>query len=205
MALSAVQAALARLFTEEAARASFLSDPQAAGRALGLDEADAATLARIAPRALRQFAGSLKAKRVLDARKTMPLTAQALGEAFAEHFRAAAAPLRQDAGAAEEAQALAARLAALAGTGAIAPFWIGDLARYEAAFVVAARRRWGLRLRLFRFPVARIAASLHAGAAPAEVAARRSLGVWAHRPGGRLFHRCWPLARRDRQTDGPAP
>jgi hypothetical protein len=204
MALSAVQAALARLFTEEAARQSFVSDPPAAGRALGLDETDAAMLARIAPQALRQFAGSLKAKRVLDARKTMPLTAQALGDAFAEHFRAAAAPLRQDAGAAEEAQALAARLAALTKTGAIAPLWIGDLARYEAAFVAAARRRWGLRLLLFRYPAAGIAASLHAGAALGRLAARPSLGVWARRPGGRLFHRFWPSARRERQADGPA-
>lgn len=195
MGLSAVQGALARLFTDETLRMAFFKDPQSAGRALGLDEADAAILAGMAPPAVRQFAQSLQAKRVLDARKAMPLTAQTLGESFAVHFRAAVAPLPRTAGRVEEAQALAARLAARAGSRAIAPFWIGDLARYEAAFVEASRPRFRLRLRLFRYPVAVVAASLHAGAAPAAVVAKPTLGLWVRRPGGRLFHRLWPLAR----------
>jgi hypothetical protein len=193
MALSAVQAALARLFTDEAVRASFLEDPQSAARALGLDEADASMLAQLAPQALRQFAGSLKAKRILDARKIMPLTAQALGEAFAGHFRAAVAPLPENAGRGEEAQALAARLATLAKTRAISPVWIGDLARYEAAFVEAATRRSGLRLRLFGYPVGTIGVALRAPAPPKDIAAKPTLGIWARRPGGRLFHRLWVL------------
>jgi hypothetical protein len=195
MALSAVQAALARLFTDEAARADFLRDPQAMGRALGLDARDAETLARLAPRALRQFAGSLRAKSALDARKRMPLTAQALGEAFADHWRAAVASLPAGASRADEAQALAARVAALAGEKRLAPEWIGDLARYEAAFVEAAQRRFGMRMRLFRFPVMRIAARLHGGGAVDDCVARTTLGVWARWPGGRLFHRVWALAR----------
>ena len=194
MALSAVQAALARLFTDEAARADFLRDPQAAGRALGLDESDAETLARLAPRALRQFAGGLKAKSVLDARKRMPLTAQALGETFADHWRAAVAPLPPGASRADEAQALAARIATLAREKQLAPEWIGDLARYEAAFVEAAQRRFGMRARLFRFPVMRIAARLHGGAIE-SCAPKMTLGVWARWPGGRLFHRTWALGR----------
>jgi hypothetical protein len=193
MALREVQAALARLFTDEAARASFFKDPQSAGRALGLDEADAALLARMAPPAIRQFAASLKAKRVLDARKLMPLTAEALGEAFAGHFRAAVAPLAENAGRSEEAQAFAARLAAVAKTREAEPVWIGDLARYEAAFVEAATRRFGLRLRLFRYPIATIVIAIRAGAPPGDIAAKPTLGVWARRAGGRLFHRLWAL------------
>jgi hypothetical protein len=195
MALGEVQAALALLFTDEAARADFLRDPQAAGRALGLDARDAETLAHLAPRALRQFAGSLRAKRALDARKRMPLTAQALGEAFADHWRAAVAPLPAGASRADEAQALAAHVAALASTKRLAPEWIGDLARYEAAFVEAAQRRFGMRVRLFRFPVGGIAARLHGGAAADDCVARTTLGVWARWPGGRLFHRVWTLGR----------
>ena len=194
MALSDVQAALALLFTDEAARADFLRDPQAAGRALGLDARDAETLAHLAPCAVRQFAGSLKAKSALDARKRMPLTAQALGEAFADHWRVARAPLPAGASRADEAHAFAARLTTLAGAGQLAPPWIGDLARYEAAFVEAAQRRSGARLRVFRFPVGRIAASLHAGEAIGDCAAGTALGVWARWPGGRLFHRIWTLA-----------
>ena len=195
MALSEVQAALALLFTDEAARADFLRDPQAAGRALGLDEVDAETLANLAPRALHQFAGSLKAKSVADVRKRMPLTAQALGEAFADHCRATVAPLPAGASRADGAQALAARLAALAKEKRLAPEWIGDLARYEAAFVEAAQRWFGMRVLLFRFPVMRIAARLHVGGAVDDCAARTTLGVWARWPGGRLFHRVWTLAR----------
>jgi hypothetical protein len=195
MALSEVQAALARLFTDEAARADFLRDPQATSRALGLDARDAETLARLAPRALRQFAGSLKAKSALDARKRMPLTARALGEAFADHWRTAVAPLPAGASRADEAHALAARVATLAKEKQLAPEWIGDLARYEAAFVEAAQRRFGMRLRLFRFPVTRIAARLYGGGAVDDCAARMTLGVWARWPGGRLFHRVWTLAR----------
>jgi hypothetical protein len=194
MALSDVQAALARLFTDEAARAAFLRDPQDASRALGLDGNDAGTLARLAPRALRQFAGSLKAKSALDARKRMPLTAQALGEAFADHWGAALAPLRAGASRVDEVHALAVRLAARAAAGQLAPPWIGDLARYEAAFVDA-QRRGGLRLRLFRFPVGAIAATLYAGGMIGDCAAGTTLGVWARWPGGRLRHRVWTLAR----------
>jgi hypothetical protein len=189
MALADVQGVLARLFTDEAARAVFFEDPEGAARAFGLDDDDSATLARLAPQALRQFAGSLKAKRVLDARKTMPLTAQALGAAFAEYLSAAAAPLGPGASRVAQAHALASRLSARAD----APAWIGDLARYEAAFVEASQTRFGLRLRLFRFPVAKIASRLHGGVAVDDIAPQTTLGVWARRPGGRLIHRAWAL------------
>jgi hypothetical protein len=144
---------------------------------------------------LRQFAGSLKAKSALDARKLMPLTARALGEPFADHWRAAVAALPAGASRTDEAHALAARLATLAREKRLVPDWIGDLARYEAAFVEAAQRRFGMRMRLFRFPVGRIAARLHGGDAVDDCAARTTLGVWARWPGGRLFHRVWALAR----------
>jgi hypothetical protein len=195
MALGELQAALARLFTDEAARADFLCDPRAAGRALGLDQSDAETLALVAPRALRQFADALRAKSVAAARKRTPLTARALGEAFADHWRDALTLLSAGANRADEAHALAARLAALAKSCRAVPEWIGDLARYEAAFVEAAHRPFGVRILLFRFPVGRIAARLQDGGAVGDCAAKTTLGVWTRRPGGRLFHRVWTLQR----------
>jgi hypothetical protein len=195
MALREVQAALARLFTDEAARAAFFDDPHGAGRAHGLDDNDAKLLASLAPEALRQFAGSLKAKRALDARKAMPLTAKALGEAFVGHWRAVDALPPAGAGRARQAQALAARLAKLSGARMVDPRWIGDLARYEAAFAAASRRRFGLRLLWFRHPVGMIAASLHGGVRVGDVAPRTTFGVWARLPAGRLFHRLWPPGR----------
>jgi hypothetical protein len=193
MALGQVQAALARLFTDEAARKAFIEDPQAAARAFGLDRDEAATLAQLAPQAVSGFARSLDAKGILDARKIMPLTARALGQIFADHFRAATAPLPAGAGRVAQTWALAQRLATAVGLDAPAAAWIGDLARYEAAFVEASHRRFGARLLLFQFPIGLIAARLQAERAVDDLAPQATLGVWARRPGGRLFHRAWPL------------
>jgi len=190
MGLRAVQAALARLFTDEAARKAFNEDPQSAARAFGLSEDEAATFAQLAPQAIDRFARSLGGKRILDARKVTPLTAQALGPSFAEHFRAATARLAPHAGRIAEAWALAWRLSA---AGLAGPPWIGDLARYEAAFIEAAHRRFGLRLLLFRFPITLIAARLQAGLAVDDIKAKATFAVWLRRPGGRLLHRAWSL------------
>lgn len=204
MALGDVQAALARLFTDEAARQAFLQDPADAGRSLGLELDDCSTLARLAPEALRRFAGSLKSKRALDARKMLPLTARTLGDAFAAHYSAAVSPLAPGVHRSAQAQAFAVRLQALARARQLAPAWIGDLARYEATFVEASRQRFGLRLRLFRFAVGSIAFALLGGGAVGVVAPRRSLGVWVRLPSGRLFHRIWALTpgKGGRAVDG---
>ena len=199
MALGTVQAALARLFTDEAAREAFIKDPHGAARAFGLDKNEAATFAELAPQAIERFARSLGGKRILDARKMTPLTAQALGAAFAEHFRAATANLAPGAGRVAETWALARRLGAIGG--ADAP-WIGDLARYEAAFVEAAHRRFGVRLLQFRFPVALIAAKLQARLAVDDSEPKTTLAVWLRMPAGRLLHRVWsPTFRLFRGAD----
>ena len=198
MALAEVQAALARLFTDDSLRAAFLRDPQSAARALGLDEPDAATLSHLAPQAVRQFAGSLSAKRVLDMCKTTPLTARALGAAFAGHLHAAiaASPPADRAG---QARALGARLSALAKSGDVEPEWIGDLARYEAAFAAVSGNWFGVKTHVFGFPVGEVAFLLHTRAAIGAIAPRATLGVWARLPGRRLFHRLWPLAPERRR------
>ncbi len=191
MGLREVQAALARLFTDEVARDEFLADPKGGAAALGLGEDDARHLAAIAPQSLARFAGGLKSKRILDARKKLPLTAQALGARFADHWRAATtstAARREIA----DVQAMAERLSRLAAQGSIEPPWIGDLARYEAAFVEASVRRFGLRMRMFDYPIATLALALRAGALREAVAPRRTLAIWARAPGRRLFHRAWP-------------
>jgi hypothetical protein len=193
MALRTVQAALARLFTDEAAREAFIKDPHGVAHALGLDENEAATFAQLAPQAIDRFAQSLRGKRILDARKMTPVTAQVLGGAFAGHFRAATVNLIPDAGPVAETWALARRLSA---ADLAAARWIGDLARYEAAFVEAAHRRFGLRLLLFRFPIALIAARLQAGLAVDDLKPKTMLVLWMRRPGGRLLHRAWTLPSR---------
>ncbi|MGE5370256.1 MAG: hypothetical protein ACM3PD_11775 [Chloroflexota bacterium] len=67
------------------------------------------------------------------------------------------------------------------------PLWIGDLARYEMAFVDAARPGAFFALRRFDWPVEDIARQLMSGEAPVVAAPRRRVGLWWRAPGGRLF------------------
>jgi len=189
MPLKETQALLALLYTDEGFREAFFRAPQECARQFGLGEAEAETLARIDPGGVARFADCLKGKRALDARKTLPLTHRALGARFDKELFAAIseppAPGRHRA----DAAALARRLARLSVEGRAEPVWIGDLARFEMAFVTAGSRRTGVWLRLFRHPVAQIATQLARGEAP-NARRRPSVGVWLRLFGSRLFY--WP-------------
>jgi hypothetical protein len=190
MPLAEIQTALARLFTDADARESFGREPGAAGRALGLDDSDARALASLAPHALEDFAASLNAKRALDARKLLALTAQAFGPAFGPRLRAVLDGSPR--GAAADALAL---IASLSNDGAVSAPWAVDVARYEAAFIEMGRRRWGFLVRRFAYPAPVIAVALGRGETFAAIAPRAALAFWARAPGGRLMHRYWPIGR----------
>ncbi|CAN2533745.1 hypothetical+protein [Methylocapsa aurea] len=183
MPLKETQALLALLYTDARFREAFFRAPQDCARQFGLGEAEAETLARIDPAAVARFADCLKGKRALDARKTLPLTHRALGARFDDELFAAIAgapsPGRHLADAAAVARRLARRSAE--------PDWIGDLARFELAFVAAAARRNCVWLRLFRYPVAEIATGLARGEAPGA-RRRPSVGLWLRLFGSRLFY-----------------
>jgi hypothetical protein len=187
MPLKETQILLARLFTDADLRRAFAEDPVAIARRFGLNEKEAREFARVDQAALARFAQSLLSKRALDARKALPLTARVLGDEFERRFFEAVsgppAPARYRA----DAAALARRLAALA-EGEGAPAWIGDLARYELAFVAASHPGAVCLFRRFRYPVARIASTLLLGGTP-DAAPRTSVGVWLRAPGTRLFYR----------------
>ncbi len=191
MALAEVQKALARLFTDKAAREAFLADPQSAAATLGLDKADATLLSTMAPQELRRFSASLASKRALDARKWTPLVAAALGARFGPLF--AAVP-GSGADPARQAEAFAVHLSMLAKQRKIEPPWIGDLARYEAACVTAGRPRLAFRVRLFCYPVGLIAVAVARGAPVSEARPGLTCGLWLRRPGGRLWSRLWTFA-----------
>jgi hypothetical protein len=188
MALAEVQAALARLATQPEARDAFARDPVSAGRALGLDDPDAHVFATLAPPELERFAASLRAKRALDARKYLPLTALALGPGFGPRLRAHLAGPPRDAR--EDALALVAELRAERDPSRP---WLGDLARYEGATIVAGGSPYGLWLRRFRWPVLSIAAALARVETVPDRAPRAGLALWLRTPGGRLTHRTWRL------------
>jgi len=188
MSLKETQALLARLFTDARLRREFAADPVGVARRFGFAEKDARRFAAIDKGAVERFAEGLLGKRALDARKAMPLTARALGASydrlFLEAIEGPPSPGRHRA----DALAFARRLAALAARGGAAPPWIGDLARYEAAFIEAARPGGVLLFRRFHYPVGRLAAALFAGETP-DVAPRATYGLWFRAPGARLFHR----------------
>lgn len=188
MALAQTQALLARLFTDARLRRAFFHDAVGVAKDFGLDDDDARRVATIDRREVEDFAKSLLGKRALDARKTLPLTARALGARFDallfEAIEGPPAPGRHRA----DAAALTRRLVALSARGEAQPAWIVDLARYELAFVTAARPGAVLLFRRFHYPVATIAARLLAGAA-IDVSPRMTFGLWMRSPGGRLHVR----------------
>jgi hypothetical protein len=190
MALADVQAILARLFTEAPFRAAFFADPAAVGRSCGLDAAEARTLAELSREEVNRFAGTLRGKRIADVRKMLPLTARALGNAFADHVRPAVAGAARPGRHRDDARAVADHLRRMAQLHKLIPPWAADLARYEAAFAEAQRRRGGVLVRRFRFPVAALATAVLCGAPTADIKPRMTVGIWLRWPGGReVFHR----------------
>lgn len=181
MALGETQTLLARLFTDAALRAQFFTSPVEVAKRNGLDEADARRLAQIDPAEIEAFARSLVGKRVLDLRKSMPLTARALDARFEIlSIDAVGAPSR--ARPAADAGALLRRLEELSARDDHLGF-VADVARFEFAFIEAARP--GIWLKRFHHDMAPLVSALRAGAS-VEARRRRTIGVWARAPGARL-------------------
>ena len=175
MALAQLQLALTRLFTDAALRDAFVAAPEAVARRLDLNAEDAAIVSALDPRAVEEFGDCLLRKRILDARKTLPLTAAALGEDFNHLMRAAIQVPPRTGRHRDDAREFTRRLVA---EGTIRPAWIIDLARYEMAFVEFQSPGTRLVLRHFRFPVGAIAKAIMVGAPPQNVARRAGFGVW---------------------------
>jgi len=86
MPLAEVQVALARLFTDAAARDQLRKDPGAAATAWNLSSEELQLLERIEPRQVEFFARSLRVKRFNEVIRLLPRTHQALGKEYAELF-----------------------------------------------------------------------------------------------------------------------
>lgn len=184
MALRETQALLARIFTDAEARREFFEDRCQVARAFGLSEAETETIAALDKREVESFARSLLGKRALDVRKTLPLTAKALGQEFDRLlFEAIDAPPQR-----QRHRADAAALTRLLVSRPMDPPWIGDLARYEMGLVAAARPSAFFLMRRFAYPIDEIARQLLTGAR-VDVTSRQRFGLWLRAPRGRLFFR----------------
>ena len=191
MGLAQVQAALARLFTDAGLRARFFADPIEVGRGLGLDQSETSDLASLSTGHVADFAATLRRKRVDDLRKLLPLTALALGDSFAGRASDAIQGPNPPRRSLDDAQSLVDHLARLPSPD---PPWAPDLASYERSFRLAERMRLGIRVRLFRFPVGRLAVAIHRGDPIPPASTRFRLGVWARLPGRRgVIHRLLAL------------
>jgi hypothetical protein len=190
LSLAQFQLALARLYTDERLRQDFLTAPAAAAARLNLDAKDARSFAALNTSEVRHFATCLVRKRILDARKTLPLTYRALGEEFDRLLRAELHGPPRAGRHRGDAAALTMRLAELGTRRMIEPAWIADLARYEMAFVQMDAPRPRFMLRRFSFPMGKIVAAIAAGNTRPDVAPRLAFAVWLRMSrAGPLKHR----------------
>lgn len=81
-----MQAALARLCTDAAARAELRSEPVEFGKRWEMSIAETKALVEAVGGEVEQFAQSLRRKRLREAARSMPLTVQTLGAQFAPLF-----------------------------------------------------------------------------------------------------------------------
>jgi len=192
MALAQLQTALARLFTDAGLVEAFCLDPLATARRLGLAAKDVEVFAALDAAAVQNFASTLTRKRILDVRKTLPLTYRALGSDFDTLLVAEIAGPPRPGRHRADAALLARLLAARAAQGAASPSWIGDLARYEATFLVFERPGRGVAIRSFHFPLKILIGALLSGERPGEVAPRPGFGLWLRlTKSSGLIHLLW--------------
>ncbi len=157
MGLAEVQGALARLSIDRALRDRFFAEPAAVGAELGLDGDESLGLAGIPRRQVEQFAGSLRRKRCDQVRRVLPIAARALGSQFAALFQRYIheSPPRGSKADLDDAAGFVAALRRWADQ--FEPKWAVDLARYELAWRQAIRAERVPIVRVFRFPIARLA------------------------------------------------
>jgi hypothetical protein len=174
MGLAEIQVVMARLSIDRGLRDRFFADPCAVGGELGLAAQEALNLARISRRQVEQFADSLRRKRRDQVRRLVPIAARALGQEYAVLFDRYfdEAPPRGSKAELDDAVGFVAAIERWADQPK--PLWAAEVARYELAWRQAARADRVPIVRMFRFPVARLAAGLERE----RVAPRATVACW---------------------------
>jgi hypothetical protein len=174
MGLAEIQNVMARLSIDRRLRDRFFADPAVVGNELGLGAQEALGLARIPRRQLEQFAESLCRKRRDQVRRVIPIAAGALGREFAALFDRYIdeAPPRGSKAELEDGVGFVAALQRWSDQ--LDPSWAADLARYELGWRQSAQAGRVPIVRMFRFPVGRLAAGLERE----PVAPRATVACW---------------------------
>ncbi|MBV9851453.1 MAG: hypothetical protein JO250_17430 [Armatimonadetes bacterium] len=176
MGLAEVQSALARLYTDVSLRERFLADPGVVGQELGLSDEEIAQITHLSAPQLRFFAASLVSKRRQEVEKLLPRTRRALGRQFGTCFaRYAVAPIPDGIHKHwKEALAFAAFLEQSGGQ----PPWVGDVLRYERAWLEASSpgRLW--LVRRFGHPVGQPVPQVTDDVSLQALPPRLTIGLW---------------------------
>lgn len=175
MGLAEVQGALARICIDAMLRDRFFAEPAAVGTELGLNAEEARGLAAVPRRQVERFADSLRHKRRDQVRRIVPIAARAIGESgFAELFERYTTESAPRGSKADLDDAVGFVEALRRWAGQVKPPWAIDLARYELAWRQAARAGRVPLVRMFAYPVGRLAT----GRQPERVAPRVTLALW---------------------------
>ena len=180
MGLVEIQRTLARLYTDATLRERFFGDPVSVGRELGLSDEVARELSRLPAQKVGSFADSLRAKRLLEVNKLLPMTSRVLGGEFAAHFKTYAADyspsgVRKHLG---DALAFASYLEAKIRRASEHPRWLLDLLRYESARLKAADPARRVTTQVFRHDISLLVRSVARREETPAAEKRLTVAVW---------------------------
>ena len=175
MGLAEVQGALARIYIDPMLRDRFFADPAAVGAALGLNAQEARGLAQIPRRQVEHFADSLRRKRRDQVRRVVPIAAKAIGaNLFAELFERYVTESAPRGSKADLDDAIGFVAALRRWADQVEPPCAVDLARYELGWRQAVRAGRAPLVRMFRYPVGRLAIARQ----PKRMAPRATVALW---------------------------
>ena len=152
MELTAIQAVLARLYTDRAYRRRFLRDPAGEAEAHGLDAYLAQQLAELAKNDGMHFARSLIRKRFGQVKKMLPFTHRLMGKAFWDAFWKFAGHTNPKGVKRhlEDALDFADHLCCAFVDQSPEPAWLVEVLNHEHTWLQAQRSRRFIRIKFFR-------------------------------------------------------
>jgi len=183
MSLLQQQNFLARLYTDENLRRSFLSEPEKIGLENDLNEREIAELTGIIPEELSFFVDSLFWKRLREVEKFLPLTRKALNENFEEYFREFSQ--RYNPKSIKKHLEDAIEFCSFLQNLEVKPLWAKDLAKFEQARLIFSSNTESFVFRKFSFDIREI--SRKGAKAQSELTKRRTFAIWI-RIGNRTKH-----------------
>ena len=174
MSLRDTQNFLARIYTDENLRHTFLQYPETVGKENNLSEMEIAELSEIVPSELNIFAESLFYKRLHETEKLLPLTRKILAAGFEKHFRGFALTFSPQTIKTHITDAI--KFAEFLQSKEIGLNVGKDLAKFEAAKLEFYGLNKFFVIKVFHYDVKRI--TFQNLPAQNEIRRRRTVGIW---------------------------